>query len=46
MKDYYTETRQKKIREYQIDLLIDKILDKKEIPEKLLKNLGVKTFNV
>jgi hypothetical protein len=46
MTDYYTETRRKKIREYQIDYLIEWILDKKEVPEKLLKNLGVKIINV
>ena len=46
LKDYYTEQRQKRIREYQIDCLIDEILITKEVPEKLLKNLGVKNYEI
>lgn len=46
MKDLYTALREKRIRDYQIDLIIAEILITKEVPEKLLKNMGVKTFNV
>lgn len=46
LKDYIQEQRQKKIREYQIDYLIAEILITKEVPEKLLKNLRIKTYNV
>ena len=42
IKDYYTKKRQLKLWAMQIDL----ILDSKEIPEKLLVNLGLKKKEV
>lgn len=44
--DFYTEKRLKRLRELEIEYLIETILETKEVPEKLLKNLGVKIINV
>jgi hypothetical protein len=44
MKDLNQKKRQERIKKYQKECIIDMILEKKEIPEKLLKNIGVINF--
>jgi hypothetical protein len=39
MKDYYTEQRLKRLKEITLDVLLEDILEQRDIPEKLLKVL-------
>ena len=39
MKDLYTEKRLKRLKEIELDLLLTQVIEKKPVPQKLLRRL-------